>query len=510
LAGVAIATAVTAIAVRTHFSRAEQPPERPHEVVVTPEAAGAAKSVTDFTFDLYRRVADKQPDNVFISPYSVAAALLMVSEGAKGETAAEIGRVLRFPESTLNKDNIEHPWNTTSQLKAFGSLSRSLTPGDKASPAKLKSQLKTLESQLAAVQARLQKGNDRSPDDFQKERELVEQVNALRGRIDPYELRIANALWVDQDFPLRKAYLAAVTGDYGATARPSDFRHNPEQEREAINAWASEQTKGKITEVLGPGSVTTAMRLLLTNAVYFKGAWVDPFEEENTKEEDFIAAQGRKSKVPLMSAWRDARFAEFRPDGSVNGYEKGPAPDGSEFDYSWQWADNPEGWKVLELPYEGDRLSFVAILPNSPEGVRDLEKRLDTEAVSQWIETLQMQEVRQFLPRFRLENQYDLRSDLTELGMPSAFAPGGLTGVSDDPEAKLLAISGAIHVTFVEVNEKGTEAAAVTAFPAPASAPAEQEPPKPPAVFRADHPFVFLIRDVKSGAILFIGRMAQP
>jgi serpin B len=189
---------------------------------------------------------------------------------------------------------------------------------------------------------------------------------------------------------------------------------------------------------------------------------------------------------------------------------KGPAPAGSPFKFEWKWADNPDGWKLLELPYKGDRLSFVAILPGKPDGVPDVERRLNQKAFAKWLEGMSGQDVQISLPRFRMKQQFELGGQLAAMGMPSAFAPGGLTGVSDDSDAQQLMISQVIHSTFVELNEKGTEAAAVTAMPAPASAALDPEPPKPPAVFRADHPFVFLIRDTKTGAILFMGRMATP
>jgi serpin B len=315
---------------------------------------------------------------------------------------------------------------------------------------------------------------------------------------------------VDSQFPLRKDFLDAVTGDYGATARTVDFRNKPEAERGVMNDWASEQTNGRIQDVLAPGTITELTRLVLMNAVYFKGEWTDPFDAEQTKEQPFITADGSESKCMLMWDWRGARYAEYRPDGETNGYVKGPAPEGSPYKFEWKWADNPDGWKLLELPYKGDRLSFVAILPGKPDGVADVERRLNQETVSKWLEGMSGQDVQISLPRFKMKQEFELGSQLAALGMPSAFAPGGLTGVSDDPDAQLLMISQVIHSTFVELNEKGTEAAAVTAMPAPAAAALDPEPPKPPAVFRADHPFVFLIRDTKTGAILFMGRMATP
>jgi serine protease inhibitor len=496
----------------TVFSAGERvAPRPPAPAPITEAAKEAAVMVDEFNFDLYRAIAAERDGNLFLSPYSVSGCLLMAAEGARGTTAEEIGHILHFPETARVAGNAERPWNTKPQLTAFGDLNRSLRPIDGPEVAAGRKRLKTLEGQLATLQKKIQveiRGGkfDRHAD----EQRLVDEINTLRTQLDPYELRVANALWVDSQFPLRKDFLDVVTGDYGATARTVDFRNRPDAERIVMNDWASEQTNGRIQDVLAPGSITELTRLVLMNAVYFKGEWTDPFDAAQTKEQPFIVADGSESKCMLMWDWRGARFAEYRPDGESNGLVKAPPPDGSPYKFEWKWADNPDGWKLLELPYKGDRLSFVAILPGKPDGVAEVERRLNQETVAKWLEGMSGQEVQISLPRFKMKQQFELGGPLAAMGMPSAFSPGGLTGVSDDSDAQLLMISQVIHSTFVELNEKGTEAAAVTAMPAPASAAPDLEPPKPPAIFRADHPFVFLIRDTKTGAILFMGRMATP
>lgn len=511
LAGAAVVAAGGAWSTLSLGERAVARPAPPKPVVITPEATQAADSVTEFTFDLYRRTAEGSDGNVFLSPYSAYGALLMVAEGARGQTAEEIGAVLHFPDSARVASSTDLPWKTTPQLQGFSTLGRSLAPAEGPQVAALREKLAALEAELAKVQKQtavaIQNGRG---GDFQRESKLVEEVNALRSSLDPYELRIANAVWVDADFTLRKPYLAAVTEDYGATAKTANFRTRPEEEREAINAWASDQTNGRITDILAPGTITPLTRLVLTNAVFFKGEWTDPFEEQWTKEEDFTVANGETSKCMLMGDWREARYAEYRPDGTPNGLEKAPPPEGSPFKFQWKWADNPDGWKVLELPYKGGRLAFVALLPGRADGVAALEQRLTADSLKAWLAGVSSQSVQLNLPRFKMKEQYELGPQLSGLGMAAAFAPGGLTGVSDDLEAKQLFISQVIQATFVELNEKGTEAAAVTALPAPAAAAFDPEPEPPPPVFRADHPFVFLIRDVQTGAVLFIGRVAQP
>jgi len=511
VAGLAGAAVVAAGGIWAVFSSGEAVrPKAPESVAITPEATQAADSVSEFTFDLYRKVAEGKDGNVFLSPYSAYGALLMVAEGARGQTAEEIGSVLHFPGSARDAVNSETPWRTTPQLKGFSTLGRSLAPAEGDHVAAQRKELGALEAELAKLQKQTEQAirNGRNGD-FQRERKLVDQVNALRSSLDAYELRVANAVWIDAGFPLRKQYLSAVTQDYGATAMTCDFRSRPDEERVVINEWASEQTKGRIKDILSPGMITPLTRMVLTNAVYFKGEWTDPFEESWTKEENFTAADGKVSKCMLMSDWRGARYAEYRPDGTPNGLEKAPPPEGSRFKFQWKWADNPDGWKVLELPYKGDRLTLVAILPGRADGVANLEKRLDAKALATWLHEAKSESVQIFLPRFKMQEQYELGSQLAGLGMAAAFSPGGLTGVSDDADTKDLFISQVIQATFVELNEKGTEAAAVTALPAPTAAAPDPEPEPPPPVFRADHPFVFLIRDTKTGAVLFVGRVAK-
>ncbi|MBX3440996.1 MAG: serpin family protein [Planctomyces sp.] len=477
---------------------------------ITADARQTANSLSEFSYDVYRTIGKNRTGNVFISPYSVAGALLMVAEGARGDAAEEIGAVLHFPDSVRRSGDAERPWDTLSQLQGFATLTNSLAPAGERTTAQNRERLAKLEQELADVQkaakAEIRTGRFGNP---RREQQLVDEVNALRAGINPYELRVANSVWVDKGFPLTKAYLQAVTGDYGATARPCDFRNRAEAERETMNAWAAEQTRGRIRDPLGPGSVTSDMRVLLMNAVYFKGEWTDPFDEGRTAPKDFFAADGSTLQCQLMDGWRDANYIELRPDGAVNELVQVPAPEDSEFEFLWQWADNPDGLKLVELPYKGGRLSLLALLPNRVDGLAALEDRLTAAQVGTWVESMRSQRVHVLLPRFKMQGQYELTSTLSALGMTRAFVPGGLTGFSDDPEATALALTGAIQATFVELNEKGTEAAAVTVFPAPMAA-LRREPPKPLPEFRADHPFLFVIQDRETGSPLFIGRVENP
>ena len=195
------------------------------------------------------------------------------------------------------------------------------------------------------------------------------------------------------------------------------------------------------------------------------------------------------------------RYVELLPDGTRNA----PVLNREKFAYEVQ--PNPEGFQLLELPYRGKSLSMIVVLPKRADGLPALEKQLTLTNLNKWIDAMQDSRVDIYLPKFKLGTFYSLPSVLAAMGMPAAFQAGGFTGMSDVPEAKLLVLSEIVHKAFVEVNEEGTEAAAATVMVMmPVSA--RIEPPTP--TFRADHPFVFLIRDNQSGLVLFLGRVVKP
>lgn len=295
-----------------------------------------------------------------------------------------------------------------------------------------------------------------------------------------YTLRVADALWAQQDQPFLPDYLSLMQRDYGAALHPVDFRTASESVRGTINQWVAQQTNDRIQNLIGPGVLTPQTRLVLANAIYFKGTWRDPFPREATAQETFHLAHGKTVQAPLMH--RTGRSLYY---------------DGGTF-------------QALELPYASDnpadRLAMVVLLPKNPDGLRSLEQKMNAEDLSSWIAKLEPAEtVVLTLPRFRLTQQFELSRTLAAMGMPQAFSGAAdFSGMTGQPG---LAISAAIHKAFVDVNEEGTEAAAATANTMVATA---MRMPQPPIVFRADHPFLFLIRDVRTGAILFLGRLENP
>jgi len=472
----------------------------------------AARANNEFATDHYRQLAQESTgDNLFFSPYSLFSALLMTTEGARGETARQMGTVLRFPEvaRTTGDPAVLSPWNTTTLHAGMADLKRRLTGGaaaDVAQSQETRKRIAQLEQEHETLTQQIeqqQKERRSQPMELvDRARTVADELNQLRQQVDQYELNIANALWGEQTFPFRQAFLGTLLDAYGAAAFPVDFLHDPEGARSRINRWATEQTKERIRNILGEGTITPDTRLVLANAIYFKGNWADQFDKRNTQETDFTQTDGTKGRVRLMAAQgRQWRYAELLPDGTRNE----PVLDQQKFEYTLN--PNPQGFQLLELPYRGKTLSMIVLLPQQHDGLAALEKQLTADTWNKWLGTMQQQTVHVFLPKFRLETMYPLPGTLSAMGMPAAFQPGGFTGISDVPEARTLALSQVVQKAFVDVNEEGTEAAAVTVITMVFTS-ARIEPPIP--TFRADRPFLFLIRDNQSGAILFLGRVMSP
>ncbi len=307
---------------------------------------------------------------------------------------------------------------------------------------------------------------------------LIKSLNegdpAKRG----FTLSTANALWAQQGYPWRPEYKTLITQQFGAGLFDVDFITQPEGARGTINKWVEQETREKIKDLLAPGTVTRDTRLVLTNAIYFKGNWQATFPKEATKDQPFTLIDGQKVTTPLM-------------------YRKG----------GYRYAENDQ-FQTLELPYAGRRLSMVVILPRRHDGLVAVEKELSVARLQEVIQQLRHEsEVHVYLPRFRIEASYSLNEPLQKLGMRQAFdfAAADFSGMHTGGER--LAISAVVHKSFVDVNEEGTEAAAATGVVVGVtSAPL----PRTPRHFRADRPFLFLIRDNASGSVLFMGRLLRP
>jgi serpin B len=305
-------------------------------------------------------------------------------------------------------------------------------------------------------------------------RELIKTING-NGKERKFQLSTANALWGQKGFNFLPSFEKTAVDDYHAALREVDFAEETEKSRLAINQWVEEQTKNKIKDLIPARAVDETTRLVLTNAIYFKAAWADEFREDDTKKEDFKLPGDKKiADVPFMHKTHDLNYFE-----------------GVDF-------------QGLEIPYEYHQLQMVVLLPKKTAGLEACEKELTAENLAKWESYSKVHHVDLALPKFKFTASFKLKPVLMEMGMKQAFtAQADFSGIS---KSEGLMIDNVLHKAFVDVHEKGTEAAAATAVVVNRSAP----PPRPKATFRADHPFIFFIRETQTGTILFMGRVTDP
>lgn len=314
------------------------------------------------------------------------------------------------------------------------------------------------------------------PEDADLRRSSIAAIyNQLNKKDAKYKLNTANALWMQKDYQLLQDYLAAVERYYAGKAANVDFRGATEEARKTINNWVEEKTNNKIKDLFPRGSLNPLTRLVLTNAVYFKGNWVKQFDKSQTKEEDFKVGDDKTIKTQMMS----------RTDKE------------SKFGYA-----ETKDLQILEMPYEGKDLSMLVFLPKNND-LESLEKLLTPEKLSQWKKEIKEKRVNVYLPKFTFNTKYTLNENLANMGMPRAFTDqadfSGINGGKD------LYIQLVVHQAFVDVNEEGTEAAAATGISVGITSVGPIIPE-----FRADHPFIFLIQEKETGNILFMGRVVNP
>lgn len=366
------------------------------------------KNNVSFALELYRQL-QATAGNLFFSPYSISSALAMACAGARENTRLQIGTALHFTED------------------------------DKA----------------------LHAG-------FKQLRESLEEIGEESG----VQMVVANSLWPQENYRLRRAFLNLVRKSYGVKITRVDYA-DEETARNKINDWVDEKTSGKITDLISPGVLDSLTRLVLVNAIYFKGTWEHTFTADQTFEEPFHAGSDETIPVPMMHQKNSFRYTE------------------------------DEQVQVLELPYTGRDLSMLIFLPKTADGLPQLEAALNLENLARWQEALAETEVNVALPRFELSFPFRLDDALQTMGMTDAFTGAAdFTGMEETGELYLGAV---LHKAFIAVNEEGTEATAATAVIMQTKGISFMS-----VDFTADHPFVFLIRDNRSGTLLFIGRLEKP
>ena len=377
-----------------------------------------------FAFNLYQFLAEGN-GNLFYSPYSISLALAMTYAGAHGETEQQMADTLHF---ILSQDRL-HP--------AFNSLDLELARRGEGA-----------------------KGKD------------GEGTRPGR-RVQGFRLNIVNALWGQDGYECLPEFLDILAENYGAGLRILDFVKAPEESRVTINDWVSDQTEGRIEDLIPKGLIDTLTRLVLTNAIYFNAAWSRPFEERLTDDGTFHLLDGSEVTVPMMQQMESFGYAEG------------------------------EGYQAVELPYDGHELSMVILLPEAGQ-FEEFEGSLDAKRVDAILQDLTPSRVALTMPKFELESDFSLAQVLVAMGMPDAFSMAAdFSGMDGTHE---LFIKDVVHKAFVSVDEAGTEAAAATAVVVAEKAMMPEEPVE----VTVDRPFVFLIRDIETGTILFVGRVVNP
>ncbi len=370
----------------------------------TSMAFDSSESINQLSIDLYRSLSTENDNNLFLSPYSISTALAMVYGGAGGTTEEQMNRTLHFGGQGATHPALSH---------------------------------------------------------FRKKLNSIQKKRHI-------QLNVANSLWPQKDYTFLPDYLAMTTEFYGSEIEAVDYRTDTEGARTKINDWVADQTNDRIKDLIPEGMLDPLTRLVLANAIYFKGDWASPFKPGRTRPAPFKLLDGTTVEVPMMS-----QTAHFK------------------------LSHTPE-FQALELPYEGDDLSMLILLPSEPGKLPNLEKSLTSETFDR-LEFNEMK-VMVHLPKFKIESSFSLGDTLAAMGMPLAFSDqadfSGMTGTRD------LFIGAIVHKAFVEVNEEGTEAAAATAV--------GMRTTSMPSMFKANHPFLFLIRENKTGTLLFIGRVTDP
>ena len=387
--------------------------ELPEDPIKTPavfreETKRLVKGNNKFALDIYKQASSKSSDNIFFSPASISIALGMTYAGSGGETRKQFEEVLHLPK----KGNEIH--------KAFAMLSNMMEcAGDK------------------------------------KE----------------CSMDIANRLWGAKGYKFLEPFLEVTEKFYKAKLTQLDFSE-PNKARNRINTWVEGETNEKIKDLIPEGILTPDTKLVLTNAIYFKGFWEQRFKKDLTKDGEFKVSKDKKVTVPLMTQKHDYKYKDF---GDL---------------------------KVLEMPYKGKNFSMIVLLPKEAGGIKKLEESVTMENLEKWTSNLMLEEVIVYFPRFKMSSNFELSEVLKALGLTQAFSRDAdfsrMTGTKE------LFISAVLHKGYVDVNEKGTEAAAATAVVMkPKGIPMKIE-------FRADHPFIFLIRENTTGSIMFMGRVMDP
>lgn len=369
------------------------------------------KGNNQFALELYKKLIQENPSNVFLSPYSISSALAMTYAGAKTTTAREMAKTLHFPANSLHQD-IK---NLTTNFKQLN-----------------------------------QKG---------------------------LQLSVANALWGEKTQKFSPQFLQLNRTYYQAKLENLNFKKHPEKSRLIINKWIENKTRKKIKNLIPRGLIDANTSLVLTNAICFKGNWQYTFRKRQTQKMDFLVGNQCFPGIKFMRMTRNFRYRENAL------------------------------LQAIEIPYQGNKMQMLVLLPKDKNGLKAIEKSLSVKNYQKLMDGMFSTKVALSLPKFKMTVKTRLKRSLKQMGMPGAFS--NQADFSGMTRSSILKISELVHKAFVEVSEKGTEAAA-TAVVMTTKSRTSHRSSTPPKIFKADHPFIFIIKDVRTGSILFMGRMTNP
>jgi serpin B len=392
------------------------PPAAKQEPTTGAPRGDLAQRNNAFAVDFYAAVR-AQSGNLVMSPFSISTALTMTWAGARGETAAQMAKVLHLGLDVGDDGALD---DAGARIKEYGAAGNKVT------------------------------------------------------------LRVANRLFGQKGHPFEIPYLTRIQGAFGAPLEPLDFKTAIEPSRDHINAWVAHETRDHIKDLIPPGGIDDTARLVLTNAVYFAGDWAVAFDRKATHPAPFFTGRDEKKNVPTMHQETMLRFAATG------------------------------GVKVLEMPYVNHDLAMTIVLPDAIDGLSAVEARLTPAALDAWTRAAAPVPVRLSLPRLKLAPQQSLslRDTLSAMGMPLAFSASqaDFTGISHPAASgERLSLGGIFHKAFLTLDEKGTEAAAATAVVV-----LDDPSAVGPVELKVDHPFLFFLRDTRTGLVLFMGRVADP
>ncbi|HXB02300.1 MAG TPA: serpin family protein [Opitutaceae bacterium] len=425
------------------------------------DTGDVVNAINALGLDLYR--AQSVGDgNLLFSPYSIQDALAMTYAGAAGDTRAEMQRVLHYPA------------DDTALHGGFAELAKELA------------QIQQDSARIVAGFKPAAPANPTIPVDPNQPVPETDEGPPGRHPSTPVELHVANRLFVQNGYPLRAPFLALVKDNYGAEPEPLDFIKATEEARSTINDWVEKQTKEKIRDLIPPGGVTATTRLALANAIYLHAGWDEPFDKDWTKPAEFFVHGAESEMVPTMS--------------------------NEEHDYGYLHRD---GFTAVTLRYVGSGIQFLILLPDAHDGLPALEHKLTPELLAECA-ALPPSFVDLYLPKFKLEPpSMALGDQLKQLGLKTAFdipkRSANFDRMAPRKPDDYLAISDVFHKAFLSLDEEGTEAAAATVVVMMEAAGAMMDENRPqPIEVHVDHPFIFAIQHVPSGACLFLGRVMDP